>query len=437
MISAALRDTASLHELPLTYYSATSKLDGYPSLEGRLDVDIAIVGGGFTGVNTALELAERGYSVAVLESRLIGWGASGRNGGELIRGVGLELGPIRNKLGSVMADQLVHLGWDAVDMVGQRIERLNIDCDLHWGYADLALTNKHINSLQHEMEALQKMGYPHKLEMLHGAELRRVVDSPVYRAAMTDNGSGHLHPLKLLLGEARAAASAGAKIFENSPVTAIHEGPRPRLQTPSGEVNCRYVVMACNAYQTPSLIDEIHSRILPAASFVVVTEPLGEIRACQLMPTNSAVADLRLALDYYHRTEDHRLLFGGRCHYTGRQPPNLKALMIQDMIRVFPQLADVKLEFSWGGSLGIGANRLPQIGRLRRSPNIFYAQAYAGHGINVTHLAGRVIAEALRGQAENFDLFDRISHKRFPGGRLLRSPLLALGMLYYRIRELL
>ena len=419
-----------------SYYAATRnrQLD-FPALTGSLQADVCIVGGGFSGLNTAIELAERGLSVVLLEARQIGWGASGRNGGQLIRGVGHEVERFLPLLGADGVRELKLLGLQAVDIVRQRIERHAIDCDLTWGYCDLANTPADLDGFAAELDELRGLGYAHELRLLQPEQMHEVVGSQRYVGGLIDMGSGHLHPLNLALGEAAAAAALGVRLFEQSAVTRIEHGAEVRVHTAHGQVRADTLVLACNAYLN-ALEPTLAGKVLPAGSYIVATEPLSAEQARALIPRNMALCDQRVALDYYRLSADRRLLFGGACHYSGRDPADIGAYMRPKMLKVFPQLADARIDFQWGGMIGIGANRLPQIGRLREHPNVFYAQAYAGHGLNATHLAGRLLGEAITGQlGTGFELFARVPHLTFPGGRLLRSPLLALGMLWQRLKE--
>jgi len=422
---------------PSYYEASRNRSLTFASLTGHEHADVCVVGGGFTGLNTALELAERGLTVILLEARRVGWGASGRNGGQLIRGLGHDLDRFIPLLGAEGVRELKRLGLEAVQLVRQRIERHAIDCDLTWGYCDLANKPRHMDDFLAAREELLDLGYPHELRLLGAGELQEVIDSERYVGGMIDMGSGHLHPLNLALGEAEAAARAGVRLFEQSPVTRLEYGRRVRVHTAQGQVEADTLVLACNAY-LGRLDPTLGGKVLPAGSYIIATEPLGEARARQLIPRNMALCDQRVALDYFRLSADHRLLFGGACHYSGRDPKDIAAYMRPKMLKVFPQLADVRIEFQWGGMIGIGANRLPQIGRLAEHPNVYFAQAYSGHGLNVTHLAGHLLAEAIVGQQGGaFDLFARVPHITFPGGERFRSPLLALGMLWQRLKELL
>jgi len=419
-----------------SYYAASVNQPlALSPLEGEQTADVCIVGGGFSGLNTAIELAERGLSVVLLEAHRIGWGASGRNGGQLIRGVGHDVEQFQSIIGTEGVDALKRMGFEAVDIVRQRIERHAIDCDLTWGYCDLATKPRHVEGFDADYADLMRLGYPHPLRRVAKDAMREVIGSDRYVGGLVDMGSGHLHPLNLALGEAAAAQSLGVRLFEQSAVTRIDYGHEVRVHTAQGSVRAGQLVLACNAYLR-GLNPELAGKVLPAGSYIIATEPLPEALAHELLPQNMAVCDQRVALDYFRLSADRRLLFGGACHYSGRDPKDIAAYMQPKMVEVFPQLRGIGINFQWGGMIGIGANRLPQIGRLPDHPNVYYAQAYAGHGLNATHLAGRLLAEAISGQVQGrFDLFARVPHPTFPGGQRLRSPLLALGMLWYRLKD--
>ena len=420
-----------------SYYAASSlPQPDHPVLQGDVVADVCVVGGGFSGLNTALELAERGMSVVLLEAHKIGWGASGRNGGQLIRGVGHGLEQFEGVIGKDGVRQMKLMGLEAVEIVRRRVERFNIACDLTWGYCDLANKPRDLEGFAEEAQELRGLGYRHEIRLLQANEVHSVVGSDRYVGGLIDMGSGHLHPLNLALGEAAAAAQLGVKLFENSTVTRIDYGPEVRVHTAQGSVRAKSLVLGCNAY-LKGLNPQLSGKVLPAGSYIIATEPLSEAQAHALLPQNMAVCDQRVALDYYRLSADRRLLFGGACHYSGRDPQDIAAYMRPKMLEVFPHLNNVKIDYQWGGMIGIGANRLPQIGRLQEQPNVYYAQAYSGHGVNATHLAGRLLAEAISGQhSDGFDLFAKVPHITFPGGKYLRSSLLALGMLWHRLKEL-
>ena len=430
--------SASVHsdQHAASYYAATANRQlACNKLEGEASADVCIIGGGFSGLNSAIELAERGLSVILLEAHKIGWGASGRNGGQLIRGVGHDVDQFESVIGASGVRELKLMGMEAVEIVRQRVEKFQIDCDLTWGYCDLANKPSHLEGFAEDMADLKQLGYRHEMRLLQPGQMHEVVGSNRYVGGMIDMGSGHLHPLNLALGEAVAAQSLGVQLFENSAVTRIDYGSEVKVHTASGSVRAKTLILACNAYMN-QLNPNLGGKILPAGSYVIATEPLSEAQAHALIPQNMALCDQRVALDYYRLSADRRLLFGGACHYSGRDPADVAAYMRPKMLAVFPHLADVKIDFQWGGMIGIGANRLPQIGKLKDQPNVFYAQAYSGHGVNATHLAGKLLGEAIAQRESNgFELFAKVPHMTFPGGKHFRSPLLALGMGWHRLKE--
>lgn len=421
-----------------SYYAATARdKQPYPTLAGDVRADVCVVGGGLTGVNTALELAQRGHSVVLLEARRIGWGASGRNGGQLIRGIGHDVSGFAKYVGDDGVRYLQRAGLDSVTLVAERIRDLNIDCDLRWGFCELANTPAQFAAMAQEQEELNALGYQHQTRLVAASQIHEVVASDQYAGGLVDMGSGHLHPLDLVRAEARAASALGARIFEQSPALRIEHGKRVVVHCAQGRVLADNLVLGCNAH-LDELEPRLSGKVLPAGSYVVATEPLPESLAAQLIPQNMALCDQKVGLDYYRLTADRRLLFGGACHYSGRDPKDIGAYMRPKVLKVFPQLAQVRIDYQWGGMIGITANRFPQVGRLKAHPNVFFAQGYSGHGLNVTHWSAKLLAEAIHsGQSKGLDLFSAVPHLTFPGGKLLRSPLLALGMAWYRIREML
>ncbi|MFJ4388899.1 NAD(P)/FAD-dependent oxidoreductase [Pseudomonas soli] len=421
-----------------SYYAASARQAAtYPALDQDLQADVCVIGGGLTGVNAALELAERGLSVILLEARRIGWGASGRNGGQLIRGIGHDVSGFARHVGQDGVRYLKQAGIDSVALVARRIAQYGIDCDLRWGFCELANTPAQFAAFEDEQRDLAELGYPHETRLVGPERMHEIVASDLYAGGLVDMGSGHLHPLDLVQAEARAAHGLGVRIFEQSPVLRIEHGSTVTLHTARGKVRAQSLVLGCNAH-----LDELEPRltgkVLPAGSYVVATEPLPEDLARTLIPQNMALCDQKVGLDYYRLTADNRLLFGGACHYSGRDPKDIGAYMRPKVLKVFPQLAEVRLDYQWGGMIGITANRFPQVGRLSQHPNVFYAQGYSGHGLNVTHWTAKLLAEAIATeQSHGFDVFRAVPHLTFPGGKALRSPLLALGMLWYRLREAL
>jgi gamma-glutamylputrescine oxidase len=266
----------------------------------------------------------------------------------------------------------------------------------------------------------------------------RFIRSPRYVAAFREHTSGHLHPLKYALGLARAAQAAGVRIHERSPVTGLDRGRTLVARTARGQVTARYGVLAGNCMLPafgPAVAPEIAPRIMPVGTYIIGTAPLEPALCERLIPGRAAVCDNNFVLDYFRFSADLRLLFGGRVSYTTMTPPDLKGVMARRMGAVFPELKDVPVEFVWGGFVDISMNRAPDFGRL--GDNLYYLQGFSGHGVALTGLAGQMVAEAVAGQAGRFDLFARLKHHAFPGGPLLRTPTLALGMLWHRMKDAL
>lgn len=420
-----------------SYYRATANaLVERPALGTDLTADVCVIGGGFTGVNTAIELAQRGLSVILLEARRIGWGASGRNGGQLIRGIGHDVSGFAKYVGEEGVRYLERAGIESVALVGERIREHGIDCDLRWGFCELANTPAQFTAFKGEQAHLAELGYTHETRLVGPGDMQQVVGSTVYAGGLVDMGSGHLHPLNLVLGEAQLAESLGVRIFEHTEVLELNHGDTVQVRCAGGTVRADHLVLACNAH-LEELEPRLSGKVLPAGSYIIATEPLSEDVANQLIPQNLALCDQKVGLDYYRLSADRRLLFGGACHYSGRDPADIAAYMQPKMLKVFPQLANASIEFQWGGKIGITANRFPQVGRLKQYPNVFYAQGYSGHGLNVTHWCARLLAEGIHaGHSTGLDIFSQVPHMTFPGGKALRSPLLALGMLWYRLREI-
>ncbi|GGL51002.1 oxidoreductase [Pseudomonas brenneri] len=419
------------------YLASANAMVQRPTLSADLSADVCVIGGGFTGVNTAIELAQRGLSVILLEARRIGWGASGRNGGQLIRGIGHDVSGFARHVGEEGVRYLQRAGIESVALVGERIREHAIDCDLRWGFCELANTPAQFAAFKGEQDSLAALGYVPETRLIAAQDMAQVVGSQVYAGGLVDMGSGHLHPLNLVLGEARVAEALGVRIFEHTPVLELIHGETVQVRSASGTVRAASLVLACNAH-LEELEPRLSGKVLPAGSYIIATESLSDEMANQLIPQNLALCDQKVGLDYYRLSADRRLLFGGACHYSGRDPLDIAAYMRPKMLKVFPQLADTAIEFQWGGKIGITANRFPQVGRLQQYPNVFYAQGYSGHGLNVTHWCARLLAEAIHaGVSPGLDTFSRVPHMTFPGGKALRSPLLALGMLWYRLREML
>ena len=420
-------------ELPDSYYAATAPgSERHRALAGRERADVCIVGAGFTGVSAALHLAERGYSVIVLEAERVGWGASGRNGGQMGSGMRQSMCSLERSCGPERAAELWALCEEAKAIIAERIGRHRIECDWRPGNLLASTRERYMGWIESEAEFChRRFGY-RGYRMLSRAEIRDEVASESYVGGRMDEGGGHLHPLRFVLGMATAAVCAGARIFEGSRVERIRWGSPAQVSTANGVVEAAWVALAGNAY-LDRLEPRIESRIMPIVNHVLATEPLGEVRACSLIRSGACVHSTRFVVDYYRCSADHRLLFGGGETYSDRPLDDPKAFVRRYMLRVFPQLADVRVDYAWSGRLAITMNRLPHVGRL--APNGFFAQGFSGHGVALTQIAGKLIAEAVAGTAERFDVLAGLRHRAFPGGAWFRHPLLVLGMLYYVLRD--
>ncbi len=417
-----------------SYYAATANDDTrYPVLKGTVIADVCVVGGGFSGIATALSLAERGYKVVVLEAQRIGWGASGRNGGQMIAGISGEH-RIESQLGEAGRKLLADIRYLGNEIIEDRVERHQIRCDLKRGWMEVAARPRHMEAMRAYVDERRAAGDGDDLELVEPEDMERVIGSRVYHGAMIDRRSGHLHPLNLCLGEARAAAGLGVQIFEGSPVTEVAGGDKPFAATAEGRVEAASIVLA-GMMEPKFQTGPLNGLLFPTGSYIIATAPLSENVANDVSPQDLAAADSNVVLDYFRLSADRRLLFGGRCNYSNRDPRDIRETLRPRLTQVFPQLEGVALDYAWGGKIDIVLTRVPAIGR--REPNVYYMQGYCGHGVNTTHIAGQIVADAIAGTMEKLDLFEKIRHVRLPVGQFLGNQLLALGMLYYRLRDLL
>lgn len=418
------------------YEASVTRPEPQAALQDSLSTDICVIGGGLAGLSAALELRQRGYRVVLLEAKQVGWGASGRNGGQAIVGFASD-DPIETQFAPDLAKTAWNLSVEAMDLLRQRIAQHRIECDYVPGYLSLAVNPKKGRQLAEWGEHLA-CSYQYRMQPVGPNEVGQWIASSRFHSGLYDPGSGHLHPLKYCLGMARAAQQAGVQVYENSPVTRLERGSRPTVFTASGRVNCSFVVLAGNVYLNefgPQLAPEIKSRIMPVGTYIIATEAMQAARADALIRHRAAVCDTNFVLDYFRLSADSRMIFGGRVSYSTATPLNLVASMRRRMLAVFPQLHDLKVPHAWGGFVDITMNRGPDFGRVEN--NIYYLQGFSGHGLALTGLAGKLVAEAVAGHAERFDVLAKIRHRPFPGGAALRTPALVLGMLYYRLRDLL
>ena len=425
-----LKSTAETKEHAPSYYAASANWQtDYPQLEGDLNVDVVIVGAGFSGVATAVELCERGYKVALVESNRIGWGATGRNGGQIIGGYGRDPAAFSSSIGSEGVSIVESMGSECVEIIKERIEKYNIDCDLKWGYCEVGLKKRHLKSYR-EWAAEDSA-----IQILDQNEIKQYVNSDLYLGGYYREDWGHIQPLNLCIGEAKAAEVMGAKIFEQTQITRITYGENPAVHTDKGSIRANHVILCGNAYMG-NLVPYLDARVLPATSCIIATEPLSDEQLQQTMVRDVAVCDSRAALDYYRLSADKRLLFGGLSNYTGLEPSNVQAVMHAKMAKVFPSLKNTRIDYSWSGSMGISVRRMPQIGRIKNS-NVLYISGYSGHGVAPTHMTGRILAEAVDGDTHRFDIMNKMFHLPWPGGKLLRRPAMAVGMMWYKMLDVI
>lgn len=418
-----------------SYYAASANPAPLrETLRGGVVADVCVIGGGIAGCSTALHLAERGYRVVLLEGQQVGWGASGRSGGQIIFGYSCSQEVLESQLGLAKARQLFDISIEALELVRDRVRRHAIDCDLHWGHVHTAIKHRQVDELKGWQEELETQYRYGSLRWLDQEATRELIGSERYIGALYDSRSGHLHTLNYTLGLAAAAEAAGVQIYENSAVIRIDHGDPAIVVTDAGQVRATHVALCCNAY-IGALSPIQRKRIMPVGTYIVATEPMDEQRTRALLSQNVAVSDVNFVLDYFRLSDDHRLLFGGRVSYSGRDALNTTKATRARMLKVFPQLSGVGIDYAWGGYVDITMNRAPDFGRI--GLNVYYLQGFSGHGIALTGLAGKLLAEAIGGEAERFDLFTEIKHRDFPGGPALRTPLLVLAMLWFRIRDLL
>jgi gamma-glutamylputrescine oxidase len=417
----------------MSWYRATAvPSPAYPRLSGEVRADVCIIGAGYTGLSAALELAQAGYRTVVLEAEVVGFGASGRNGGQICTGFSPGQAKVVAQLGEADAKKCFDLAEEAKALIEERILRHHIDCDLTWGYLHVAKSQSKVRHLREMKEEWEHYGYlDHKL--LTREELEDKLGTKVFYGGLREGRAGHFHPLNYCLGLAGAASAAGAQIHEDSRVLRVQMAGRPEAWTDAGHIKADNMIIACDAY-VGRLTDKLYYGIMPVTSFVSATERLGPNRARSLIRDNEAVADTNWVLDYFHLSSDDRLLFGGRASYSNYEPPNLRSNIKRRMLRIFPQLGDVAIDYAWGGYIGITYNRLPALGRL--GPSTYYAHGYSGQGVALANLYGKLMAEAIRGQSERYDLLARIKHLPFPGGSF-RLPMLVAAMAWYRLRDAL
>ncbi len=418
---------------PDSYYLATAiGIEDRPSLEEELTADVCVIGGGFTGLSAALNLAEMGMSVVVLEAERIGYGASGRCGGLVGSGQRQDVLEAEEQFDVARSRQLWNFAELAKDEIRSRIEKHDIQCDLQKGQLVGVHKKSYLGWAEEMSNALtERYEYPF-CRALDAEEVREYVATDDFLEGLYDTEAMNLHPLNYTLGLARAASEAGVRIFENSRVQSYTSTDPAVVKTATGSVKASFVVLGCNGY-LGKLEPRSAGKIMPINNFMLATEPLGEERALELINGRFGIHDTRFVVNYFRLSDDYRLLFGGGENYRPDFPPDIAKFVRRPMLKLFPQLRDVKIDYAWGGTLSVTVNRLPHLGRLE--PNVFFGQGYSGHGIITANFAGKVIAEAIAGVAGRFDVFANLPIHTFPGGTHLRYPGMVLGMLYYTLRD--
>ena len=419
-------------EYPNSWYAATANpQERFAPLKASVHADVCIVGGGYTGLSAALHLAEAGLSVVLVEAHRVGFGASGRNGGQLGSGQRMGQDGLRALAGADDADRLWDLAEDAKALVKDLIARHSIDCDLKPGVAETASSVGEVGKLHDHAEILNgRYGYD-KIDVLDTAACQAICPSPDYKGGILDRDAAHLHPLNYALGLARAAVAAGVQIYESSLVRALDEGQPAKVHTENGRVQANHVILACNGY-LGSLNRQVARRVMPINNFIIATKPLGD-EAKHVLTKDVAVADSKFVVNYFRLSADKRLLFGGGESYGYRFPSDIPAVVRKPMNKIFPHLADVQIDYAWGGTLGITMKRMPYLARL--APNILSASGYSGHGVGTATHAGQLMALAIQGQESGFETMSRVPAPAFPGGEGLRTPLLVLAMTWYALRD--
>jgi len=419
-----------------SYYAASAHTyPAFPSLEGEVEADVAVIGGGFTGINAAIELADRGLRVVVLEANRIGWGASGRNGGQITGSLSGDVAmarQFRRTLGAQTENYIWNLRWRGHEIIRKRVARFGIDCDLKPGHLQAALKPAHVTDLKALAQEAEARGMGDEVRYVEGKALADLIEAPIYIGGVHNTRNMHVHSLNLVTGEAMAAKSLGVRIFEGSQVTGIRRGKRPVVTTVKGRVICDSVLLAGNAYHGLAQ-GQMRGVLFPASLGIIATEPLPEDVAHAINPQDIAVYDNRFVLDYHRLTADRRLIFGGGTNYTGAETVDLAAELRPALERTYPRLKGVGIDYQWSGRAGIIANRIPHLGRI--GPSIYFAEGYSGHGIATTHIVAEIMADAMTGTMGEFDVFDAVRRLRLPVGSWLTHQALALGMLYYKFRE--
>jgi len=417
---------------PPSWYAATlNEAVLQSALDGEVRAHVCVIGAGYTGLSAAIALAERGYSVIVLEAKRVGWGASGRNGGQMIHGI-TGLDRMKKHWGRETVATLDNMAFEGNRIIRQRVQKYNIECDLKMGWLEAAIKPRHMVSLEAEAKHFAATGKVSNFQLLDQAQMQDMLGTKRYIGGLLNKDDGHLHPLKLARGEAKAAMSLGVRIFEGSPVLSLEAGEPAIIRTPGGKVTADHVIIAANINH--SLAPKSAAGFaFPAGSFIMATEPLSAAFTARVNADNFAVCDAANVIDYFRYSNDGRLIFGGRCNYSGRKPASIKAALLPRLGKIWPELADVKIDYQWGGTLGVSLSETPLFGL--EGANVWRAGAYSGHGVNVAHLAGVILAEAIAGKVERFDLFAKMPTRRLRMGNIVGRELVALYIFWLRLKD--
>ncbi|GGK58961.1 NAD(P)/FAD-dependent oxidoreductase [Amphritea balenae] len=415
-----------------SYYAASANDKALrPALNEHINADVCIIGAGYTGMSSALHLAEQGFKVVVLEGSRIGFGASGRNGGQIVHSYSRDIDFIEKHYGKDTGREMGKMAFEGGKIIRRFVEQYNINCDLKNGGIFAACNTKQLQDMQDKKALWEAHGHT-QLEMLSADSIQQYIGSGRYEGGLLDKSGGHFHPLNLVLGEAAAVESLGGVIYENSEVTNVEEGTKAKIHTRNGSVTADFVIVAGNAY-LGGLIPKLEQKAMPCGTQVITTAPLTAAQQKELLPQDNCVEDCNYLLDYFRLSGDGRLIYGGGVTYGAREPDKIESLIVPNMLKTFPQLKGVKVDYAWTGNFLLTLMRLPQFGRI--GSNIYYAQGYSGHGVTSSHLAGKVLSDAIKGQAERYDVFASLPQYPFPGGRTFRIPYTAMGAWYYTLRD--
>lgn len=417
-----------------TYYSATKKYNlAFPTLEADIEADVVVIGGGFSGINTALELAEKGITnIVVLEARYLGFGGTGRNGGQIMAGIGHDLEKIRSSVGEQGLQQIFEISELGAGIIKERIARYNIDADFRHGYGYMGFNARQARTLRNWEQEFKKVNTKDEIRFLGGSEVKQIIGSDAYSSALLHMGGGHVHSLNLLLGEAQALVSHGVRIFEHSAALEVRYGDTITVRTGRGSVKAAKLLWACDSFLN-KLEPELHSRTINTYAFQLMTEPLSEELIQRISPIRGAYSDIRPVIDYYRVTNENRLLFGAATPFIEHIPNDLKAWNRALMLKIFPYLKDVKIDLAWGGPMATSANLFPQIGTLGGRRNAFYVQGYSGFGVTPSHIVCKILAEGMAEGSSRYDLFSSVKHARIIGKDSFRPAILTAAKTLHQL----